>query len=110
MPPKTSCPVSLAQFLEKAEPMKVTINGQVQRAGTVPTPALYYAVAARGLDGGMQITGSHNPPEFNGFKMAKKKLPLFGAEIQGMKRMVETGDFDKGAAKKFVIDPHGVVK
>jgi phosphomannomutase/phosphoglucomutase len=71
----------------------------VERVGTVPTPALYYAVAARGLDGGMQVTGSHNPPEFNGFKMAKKKLPLFGAEIQAMKRMTETGDFEKGAAR-----------
>ncbi len=69
---------------------------EVQRAGTVPTPALYYAVAARGLDGGMQITGSHNPPEFNGFKMAKKKLPLFGAEIQAMKRMVESNDYATG--------------
>src|SRR5207244_2585729 len=44
---------------------------QVERVGVVPTPALYYAVVARGLDGGMQITGSHNPPEFNGFKMTK---------------------------------------
>jgi phosphomannomutase/phosphoglucomutase len=69
----------------------------VERVGVVPTPALYYAVVSRGLDGGMQITGSHNPPEFNGFKMAKKKLPLFGAEIQAMKRMAESGDFEKGA-------------
>jgi len=68
----------------------------VERVGVVPTPALYFAVASRGLDGGMQITGSHNPPEFNGFKMAKKKLPLFGAEIQGMKRMIETRDFTDG--------------
>ncbi|MCE9627979.1 MAG: phosphomannomutase/phosphoglucomutase [Candidatus Eisenbacteria bacterium] len=62
----------------------------VQRVGVVPTPALYYAVASRGLDGGMQITGSHNPPEFNGFKMAKKKLPLYGAEILEMRRAIQT--------------------
>ena len=68
----------------------------VERVGVVPTPALYYAVAARGLDGGMQVTGSHNPPEFNGFKMAKQKLPLFGTEIQAMKRMAETNDFERG--------------
>jgi len=68
----------------------------VERVGTVPTPALYYAVASRGLDGGMQITGSHNPPEFNGFKMAKKKLPLYGAEIQAMKQMILTGDLEQG--------------
>jgi phosphomannomutase/phosphoglucomutase len=70
----------------------------VERVGVVPTPALYCAVALRGLNGGMQITGSHNPPEFNGFKMSKGKLPLFGAEIQAMKRMIETGDLDSGTA------------
>lgn len=70
---------------------------KVERVGLVPTPALYYAVVARGLDGGMQITGSHNPPEFNGFKMAKKKLPLFGAEIQAMKAMIAGGDYETGA-------------
>lgn len=69
----------------------------VERVGTVPTPGLYYAVAARELDGGMQITGSHNPPEFNGFKMAKRKLPLFGAEIQGMLAMIESASFATGA-------------
>ena len=69
----------------------------VERVGVVPTPALYYAVASRGLDGGMQITGSHNPPEFNGFKMAKKTLPLYGAEIQAMKQMAETGDYETGS-------------
>ncbi len=68
----------------------------VERVGVVPTPALYYAVAARGLDGGMQITGSHNPPEFNGFKMTKQKLPLFGREIQEMRRMIESDAFEKG--------------
>ena len=70
---------------------------EVERVGVVPTPALYYAVVARGLDGGMQITGSHNPPEFNGFKMTKKKLPLFGSEIQAMKAMIAAGDLERGA-------------
>jgi phosphomannomutase/phosphoglucomutase len=68
----------------------------VERTGVVPTPALYYAVAARGLDGGMQITGSHNPPEFNGFKMAKKKLPVFGREILEMRDMIVAGSFATG--------------
>lgn len=71
----------------------------VERVGVVPTPALYYAVASRGLDGGMQITGSHNPPEFNGFKMTKRKLPLFGAEIQGMRAAIESGDLPSGSGR-----------
>ena len=72
---------------------------QVERVGVVPTPALYYAVVARGLDGGMQITGSHNPPEFNGFKMTKRTLPLFGAEIQRMRELIERRDLESGAGQ-----------
>src|SRR5882672_6515524 len=64
----------------------------VERVGVVPTPALYFAVTSRGLDGGMQITGSHNPPEFNGFKMTKRKLPLYGAEILEMLRAIQAGE------------------
>ncbi len=69
----------------------------VERVGVVPTPALYYAVVARGLDGGLQVTGSHNPPEFNGFKMTKRTLPLFGAEIQSMREGLERGDLESGS-------------
>jgi len=81
----------------------------IERVGVVPTPALYYAVASRGLDGGMQITGSHNPPEFNGFKMTKKKLPLFGREIQTMREMIEARKFATGAgtmADRPVLDDY----
>jgi phosphomannomutase/phosphoglucomutase len=63
----------------------------VERVGVVPTPALYYAVAARELGGGLQITGSHNPPEFNGFKMTARKRPIFGADIQRMRERIESG-------------------
>ena len=72
---------------------------EVERVGVVPTPALYYAVVARGLDGGLQVTGSHNPPEFNGFKMAKKQLPVFGAEIQEMRERIARGDYAQGAGR-----------
>ncbi|MFI5370763.1 MAG: phosphomannomutase/phosphoglucomutase [Candidatus Eisenbacteria bacterium] len=71
----------------------------VDRVGVVPTPALYFAVATRGLDGGLQVTGSHNPPEFNGFKMAKLHAPVFGSEIQTMLGMIERGDFAAGAGR-----------
>ncbi len=68
----------------------------VERVGVVPTPALYYTVVARGLDGGLQVTGSHNPPEYNGFKMTRGKVPVYGAEIQSMCRAIETADFESG--------------
>ncbi len=77
----------------------------VERVGVVPTPALYYAVVARGLDGGMQVTGSHNPPEFNGFKMTKRKLPLFGAEILEMRRAIEAGELAAGGGGRWSERP-----
>lgn len=81
-----------SERLERAVAAGVTAAGvAVEHVGVVPTPALYYAVAARELDGGMQITGSHNPPEFNGFKMTRGRLPLFGAEIQEMRKLIESG-------------------
>jgi len=69
----------------------------VERVGLVPTPALYYAVVAHQLDGGLQVTGSHNPPEFNGFKMTRGALPLFGAEIQAMRDAIERSEFESGS-------------
>jgi phosphomannomutase / phosphoglucomutase len=49
--------------------------------GTLPTPALYFGVAALGTDGGVQVTGSHNPPEFNGFKMVLGGEAFHGDEL-----------------------------
>jgi phosphomannomutase / phosphoglucomutase len=49
--------------------------------GELPTPALYFAVHHLGTDGGMQVTGSHNPPEFNGFKMVVAGEAIYGPEI-----------------------------
>jgi phosphomannomutase/phosphoglucomutase len=69
----------------------------VERVGLVPTPALYYAGVLRGLDGSLQVTGSHNPPEFNGFKMTRGALPVFGADILAMRDAIERGDFESGS-------------
>ena len=69
----------------------------VERVGLVPTPALYYAVVAGGAAGGLQVTGSHNPAEFNGFKMTRRTLPVFGAEILGMRDRILRGDLVRGA-------------
>ena len=82
---------SSARLAGAVERGLVAAGMTVERVGLVPTPALYYAVAARGLDGGIQITGSHNPPEFNGFKMTSRKRPIFGADIQKMRERIEAG-------------------
>jgi phosphomannomutase/phosphoglucomutase len=60
--------------------------------GVVPTPALYFAVHHTRADGGVQITGSHNPPEDNGFKILHGTEPLHGAEVQSLRAMIAGGE------------------
>jgi len=62
--------------------------------GVVPTPLLYFAVFHHDLDGGVQITGSHNPPGDNGFKMMIGKASLYGADIKTLRSMVEAEDYE----------------
>ena len=65
--------------------------------GAVPTPALYLAERTLGVDGALQVTGSHNPPEFNGFKMVVGGDAFYGEDIQGLRGMLEREDLDSGA-------------
>ena len=55
--------------------------------GMVPTPVLYHTVYTRDVDGGVMITGSHNPPDHNGFKICLGKGTLFGSQIQEIKEI-----------------------
>jgi phosphomannomutase len=65
---------------------------EVARIGCGPTPMLYYAAHALEADGAVMVTGSHNPPDYNGFKMMLGKKPFFGAQIQEIGRMAAEGD------------------
>ncbi|MGH7555080.1 MAG: phosphomannomutase, partial [Longimicrobiales bacterium] len=64
--------------------------------GTVPTPLLYYATERFETDGGVQITGSHNPPEYNGFKMLADGRSFYGDDIQQLRARIERGRFAVG--------------
>src|SRR5215204_2208613 len=65
--------------------------------GRVPTPVLYHAVFTRETDGGVMITGSHNPPDHNGFKICLGKQTLFGSQIQEIKQIALSGEFSDGS-------------
>ena len=65
--------------------------------GLVPTPLLYYGLHHLPCDGGVMITGSHNPPEFNGFKIAIGKSTIWGPRIQELRGVIERRDFESGA-------------
>ena len=74
----------------------VSTGLRVLDVGMVPTPMLYFAVVHRGLGGGVQVTGSHNPPEFNGLKMMIGESTLHGGEIQEIRALIEAADFEVG--------------
>ena len=70
----------------------------VVRVGMGPTPMLYYAEASLDdVDGGIQITGSHNPANYNGFKMVFQGRPFFGADIVKIGELASAGDWTDGS-------------
>ena len=69
---------------------------QLIDVGVVATPVLYYSVFHFDADGGVQITGSHNPPEDNGFKVLRGKSTIHGAEIQALRALIDKRDFETG--------------
>ena len=64
--------------------------------GILPTPVNYFSMFHLGVSSAVQITGSHNPPEFNGFKLSMNKKPVFGSDIQKLYEMINKMDFDEG--------------
>ncbi len=71
---------------------------EVVDIGMVPTPLLYFSIHCYSLDGGIMITGSHNPGNYNGFKMCKGTSTLFGDDIQEIKKIIDSGDYSSGGA------------
>jgi len=84
--------------LSSPELAEALVNGlkasgmEVLRVGRGPTPMLYFAATTLGTDGAVMVTGSHNPPDYNGFKMMLGKRAFFGEDIQSLGRMAAAGD------------------
>jgi phosphomannomutase/phosphoglucomutase len=72
--------------------------------GMVPTPVLYHTVFTKPVDGGVMITGSHNPADHNGFKICLGKSTLFGSQIQEIKRIAFAEDYSRGAGAVETIE------
>ena len=64
--------------------------------GLCPTPVYYFSIFHLEKDGGMMVTGSHNPPDFNGFKISDGKSTIFGEKIQELRRLIDKGIFAAG--------------
>ena len=67
--------------------------------GMVPTPVAYFSLHHLKPDGGVMITGSHNPSEFNGFKISNGLHSLYGESIQELRRLIDSDDFELGSGK-----------
>jgi len=72
--------------------------------GLGPTPMLYFAVFHLEADGGVMITGSHNPPDYNGIKMMRGTAALYGADIRRLGEMAATGDVETGDGRVETVD------
>jgi hypothetical protein len=72
--------------------------------GQVPTPVLYHSVFTKSVDGGVMITGSHNPADHNGFKICLGTQTLFGSQIQEIKQIALSGNFASGAGSVESLD------
>ncbi|HVU05719.1 MAG TPA: phosphomannomutase/phosphoglucomutase [Polyangiaceae bacterium] len=77
---------NLVEGLKKA-------GASVVDVGIGPTPQLYFAAHHLNADGGIMVTGSHNPGDENGFKMMRGKASFFGADIQALRKRIEAGDY-----------------
>ena len=78
----------------------VDAGGTAVDVGTMPTPALYFAVTALKTDGGVQVTGSHNPPEFNGFKLVLGGEAFHGDEILELWEIIMAERWRSGRGKE----------
>ncbi|MCB1530888.1 MAG: phosphomannomutase/phosphoglucomutase [Rhodospirillales bacterium] len=76
----------------------------VKNIGLGPTPMLYFAVKDHGADAGIMVTGSHNPPDYNGFKMMLQTGSVFGEAIQALGTLAANADFETGSGRTQHID------
>jgi len=77
---------------------------EVLDCGTVPTPVVYFAAMHLKTDGAVMITGSHNPPEYNGFKTVCGSGTIHGDAIQTVRRIIEAEDYEQGSGSVRDVD------
>ena len=82
----------------------MSTGARVKNVGLGPTPMLYFAVKDMMADAGIMVTGSHNPPDYNGFKMMLQSEPVFGEMIQEIGRLSASGNLKDGEGTSETLD------
>ncbi|MDH4196044.1 MAG: phosphomannomutase/phosphoglucomutase [Candidatus Aminicenantes bacterium] len=93
------CRLSSPAFGEAMTRGLMAAGCDVTEIGTVPTPLLYFTVFHREMEGGVMITGSHNPPDHNGFKVMAGEETLYGPEIKEIAELIAAGKFRTGSGQ-----------
>jgi phosphomannomutase / phosphoglucomutase len=101
------CRLSGSRFSKQMIAGLLSTGVDVVDIGVVPTPLTYFAANTLDVDGLCMITGSHNPPEYNGLKVGLGKTTLHGEEIQALRELVQSGRFAKGSGTS---SAHDIVK
>lgn len=102
------CRLSSPVFSESLSRGLLSTGCDVIDLGTIPTPLLYFAIYYKKIDAGVMITGSHNPPEYNGFKMMSGEDTLYGPDIQDIYRIIQSASYIRrkpGEKTKYDIVP-----
>ncbi|MBI4795645.1 MAG: phosphomannomutase/phosphoglucomutase [Deltaproteobacteria bacterium] len=101
------CRLSSPEWQGRLMEALVASGCQVMDIGMCPTPVLYFAVRHLQAEGGIIVTASHNPPEFNGFKICNGYHTIFGEEIQELLRLMQGGEFvaDTGSLEAHEVSP-----
>jgi phosphomannomutase/phosphoglucomutase len=98
------CRLSSARLHDALLEGLVSTGLDVADLGTVPTPLLYYSVFHLGAQGGVMVTGSHNPAEYNGFKVMAGGSTIYGEDLQKLRRLIEARDFVTGTGSVTAVD------
>ena len=101
------CRLSSPSFAEALAAGLLATGCNVTDIGIVPTPLMYFGIFYKKLEAGVMITGSHNPPEHNGFKMMAGEETLSGSDIQAIRGIIDAGKYaeGKGARRPYDLVP-----